>query len=237
MIALITGASRGIGRELVPELADRGVDVVFALSRNASRLQKLGEEMDAHKPMLQYIPLVFDLESPSADFQKLADRIADHANHLDILVNNAGYLPKSPFLELSESEWLRSYSVNLFGPVKLIRCLWPLLEKAHAAHVVNISSMGGVQGSVKFGGLSAYSSAKGALSILTECLAEEFKETTVNFNCLAFGAVRTEMLEEAFPGYDAPVDAHEMAAYVADFARQGHRFYRGKVLPVALSTP
>ncbi len=237
MIALVTGASRGIGRELITELADRGADMVLALSRNASKLQKIGEKMVQQKPMLHYIPLVFDLESPLADFQKLYQHIADHVSHLDILVNNAGYLAKSPFLELTEEKLLRSFSVNILGPFKLIQCLWPLLEKANAAHVLNISSMGGVQGTVKFSGLSAYSSAKGALSVLTECLAEEFKDSRVSFNGLALGSVRTEMLEEAFPGYDPPLDASEMASYIAGFAREGHRYYKGKVLPVALGTP
>ena len=104
-------------------------------------------------------------------------------------------------------------------------------------HVVTVSSMGGVQGSMKFPGLSAYSSSKGAVITLTELLAEEYKETGPSFNVLALGAVQTEMLEEAFPGYQAPVTALEMATYIKDFALTGHKLYNGKLLQVSNSTP
>ena len=85
--------------------------------------------------------------------------------------------------------------------------------------------------------MAAYSSSKGAVSILTELLAEEFKETGPFVNALALGAVQTEMLSEAFPGLDVPMDAKTMAAYIAQFALTGHRFYNGKVLPVSNTTP
>ncbi len=97
--------------------------------------------------------------------------------------------------------------------------------------------MGGVQGSAKFPGLAAYSSSKGALITLTELLAEEFKQTGPSFNVLALGAVQTEMLEEAFPGYKAPLTARQMAQYIIDFSLTGNTFYNGKVLEVSSSTP
>jgi 3-oxoacyl-[acyl-carrier protein] reductase len=111
------------------------------------------------------------------------------------------------------------------------------MKKAGSSHVVNISSMGGINGSVKFSGLSAYSAAKGGLGILTECLAEEYRDSGISFNCLALGSVQTEMLEEAFPGYRAPLTAHEMARFIVDFAINGHKFFNGKILPVSISTP
>jgi NAD(P)-dependent dehydrogenase (short-subunit alcohol dehydrogenase family) len=104
-------------------------------------------------------------------------------------------------------------------------------------HVVSISSMGGVQGSVKFPGLSAYSSSKGAIITLTELLAEEYKETGPSFNVLALGSVQTEMLEEAFPGFKAPLSATEMAQYIMDFSLTGNKFYNGKILQVSSTTP
>ena len=104
-------------------------------------------------------------------------------------------------------------------------------------HVVNIASMGGIQGSLKFSGLSAYSSTKGALITLTECLAEEYKNKNVSFNAIAFGAVQTEMLSEAFPNYKAPLTAAEAAKFVGDFAVNGQKYFNGKVLQMALSTP
>ena len=97
--------------------------------------------------------------------------------------------------------------------------------------------MGGIQGSSKFGGLAAYSSAKGAVITLSELLAEEYKEDQIAFNVLAIGAVQTEMLAEAFPEYKAPLSAQEMADYIYDFSLTGNKFYNGKVLQVSSSTP
>jgi NAD(P)-dependent dehydrogenase (short-subunit alcohol dehydrogenase family) len=97
--------------------------------------------------------------------------------------------------------------------------------------------MGGVNGSAKFPGLAAYSSSKGALGVLTELLAEEFKDEGPRTNALALGAVQTEMLAEAFPGYEAPVSAAQMANYIADFSLTAHQLYNGKVLPLSQSTP
>ena len=104
-------------------------------------------------------------------------------------------------------------------------------------HVVTISSMGGVQGSLKFPGLAAYSSSKGAVITLTELLAEEYKTNGPSFNVLALGAVQTEMLAEAFPGYQAPLSAFEMADYIFGFSLTGHQYYNGKLLQVSNSTP
>jgi NAD(P)-dependent dehydrogenase (short-subunit alcohol dehydrogenase family) len=97
--------------------------------------------------------------------------------------------------------------------------------------------MGGVQGSMKFAGLSAYSSSKGAVITLTELLAEEYKETGPSFNVLALGAVQTEMLEEAFPGYRASVSADQMANYIFDFSVNCNKLYNGKLMQVSSSTP
>jgi NAD(P)-dependent dehydrogenase (short-subunit alcohol dehydrogenase family) len=105
------------------------------------------------------------------------------------------------------------------------------------SHIVNISSMGGFQGSSKYKGLSYYSASKSALACLTECLANEFSEYGISVNCLALGSVKTEMLDKAFPGYKAPVDAKEMAEFISDFALTGHKFFNGKILPVAVTNP
>jgi len=105
------------------------------------------------------------------------------------------------------------------------------------SHIVNISSMGGFQGSAKYAGLSYYSASKAALACLTECLANEFKEYGISMNCLALGSVQTEMFEEAFPGYKAPVDVKQMAEFISGFALTGHKFFNGKILPVAVGNP
>jgi NAD(P)-dependent dehydrogenase (short-subunit alcohol dehydrogenase family) len=170
------------------------------------------------------------------DFQSdLLPFVSKYFDQVDILVNNAGALVLKPFAEISPEELERVYRVNVSSVFRLTQLMLP--KFSDDAHILNISSVGGVQGSVKFPGLTAYSSSKAALVGLTECLAEEFKETSMSFNCLALGAVQTEMLEEAFPGYEAPTSAKDMARYILDFSLTGPQFYNGKILTVSKSTP
>ena len=222
---VITGTSRGIGFELCRIFAERG-DRVYALSRNTRPLEEAG---------FNGVEVIsFDISSVG-DIQKFASDISEANISLDILINNAGQLINKPFDQTSWEDFQEVYAVNVFGLAELTRALIPFMNKS--AHVVTISSMGGVQGSSKFPGLAAYSSSKGAVITLSELLAEEYKETGPAFNVLALGAVQTEMLEEAFPGYQAPTTAVEMADYIANFAINGHKMYNGKILPVSNSTP
>ena len=154
---------------------------------------------------------------------------------MDVLINNAGKLINKPFTEISSEDFLEVYKVNVFGVAEITKLMIPFLQKG--SHVVTISSIGGIQGSLKFPGLAAYSSAKGAVITLSELLAEEYKEQQIAFNVLALGAVQTEMLEEAFPGYQAPLSAAEMADYIYNFSLTGNKFYNGKVLQVSSSNP
>ena len=230
---IVTGASRGIGFELVKKYANAGHEVI-ALSRNSDRLEQLKEACLQLYPKAQVHILPFDLAKDDISVQ-LMPFIESCFQHVDILINNAGALIAKPFTEISAEELERIYHVNVLSVFKLTQ---ELIHKfSNNAHIVNISSIGGVQGSVKFSGLSAYSSSKAALVALTECLAEEYKETDLAFNCLALGAVQTEMLEEAFPGYQAPTSAKDMAAYIFDFSLNGQNFHKGKVLNVSKSTP
>jgi len=221
---IITGTSRGIGLELVKLFAQAGHQVL-ALSRNAKPVLDLG--------LSNVHTFSFDLGNPT-DFEKVKEFLK-HWHVVDILINNAGKLVNKPFEEITADEFAAVYKVNVFGVAEITKTVLPQMGKN--GHVVTISSMGGVQGSVKFPGLSAYSSSKGAVITLTELWAEEFKDTGPNFNVLALGAVQTEMLEEAFPGYQAPVTAVEMATYIKDFALNGHKLYNGKLLQVSNSTP
>jgi NAD(P)-dependent dehydrogenase (short-subunit alcohol dehydrogenase family) len=221
---IITGTSRGIGFELVKLFAQEGHQVL-ALSRNAQPITDL-KLSNVHA-------FPFDLGNPS-DFDKV-DEFLKQWGSVDVLINNAGRLLNKPFLDITPEEFEAVYKVNVFGVAEMTKRVLPNMGKT--GHVVTISSMGGVQGSVKFPGLSAYSSSKGAVITLTELWAEEFKETGPSFNVLALGAVQTEMLEEAFPGYQAPVTALEMALYIKEFALTGHKMYNGKLLQVSNSTP
>ena len=222
---IVTGASRGIGFELIKLFADKG-HKVLALSRNVTTIKKLNHSN------IHYFSC--DLENGN-DLEQASEFIKSEWGKVDILINNAGKLLHKPFLEISKEEFEEVYRVNVFGLAETIKVALPHMSKD--GHVVTISSMGGVQGSVKFPGLSAYSSSKGAVITLTELLAEEYKESGPAFNVLALGAVQTEMLEEAFPGYQAPLTAMEMASYIFDFSLTGHKFYNGKLLQVSNSTP
>ncbi|MCX2838886.1 SDR family oxidoreductase [Salinimicrobium sp. MT39] len=222
---VITGTSRGIGLELVKILAQAG-HKVLALSRNQDAVKKLDLE-NVHF-------FEFDITSEE-DLQKASDFVKEQWGGVDILINNAGAIINKPFEEITSEEFESVYKVNVFGVAALTRKLLPLISKE--GHVVTVSSMGGVQGSMKFPGLSAYSSSKGAVITLTELLAEEYKESGPAFNVLALGAVQTEMLQEAFPGYKTPLQPAEMARYIADFSLTGNKFYNGKLLQVSSSTP
>ncbi|MGM0933456.1 MAG: SDR family NAD(P)-dependent oxidoreductase [Bacteroidota bacterium] len=222
---VITGTSRGIGFELVKLFAEAG-HKVLALSRNEKPVLDLKLE-NVHS-------LSCDI-SESSGLDKAGDYLKNNADSVDILINNAGALINKAFEDISLEEFEKIYKTNVMGVVGLTQKLLPFFHKN--SHVVNISTMGGVQGSVKFPGLSAYSSSKAAVITLTELLAEEFKETGPSFNVLALGAVQTEMLEEAFPGYKAPLSAKEMAQYIMDFSLTGNKYYNGKLLQVSNSTP
>ena len=231
---LITGASRGIGRETAFKLAVDYHYQVIALSRNKVQLQSLTEE--AMQAGGKIIPLTFDLQNE--DFSRVIELLQEHQmQSIDILINNAGFLVNKPFQEIKYTDLLRSFSVNVFSPYFLIQHLMPYLENGAPAHVVNISSMGGFQGASKFAGLSAYSSSKAALACITECLAEEFKKTNIRFNCLCLGAVQTDMFADAFPGAEAPVTASEMASFIARFSDEANLFMNGKIIPVASAAP
>ena len=222
---VITGTSRGIGFELAKQFAENGHQVL-ALSRNTKPLSAVN-----HKNITA---LSVDI-SNNDDLNKVTDFIKSTWEKVDVLINNAGKLINKPFTEISSEDFLEVYKVNVFGVAEITKLMIPFLQKG--SHVVTISSIGGIQGSLKFPGLAAYSSAKGAVITLSELLAEEYKEQQIAFNVLALGAVQTEMLEEAFPGYQAPISASEMADYIYNFSLTGNKFYNGKVLQVSSSNP
>jgi len=224
---LVTGTSRGIGLELVKQLSNNGHQVL-ALSRNATKLEKLASENR------QLSALQTDITT-EAGLDKVLDFVQEHWGSVDVLIHNAGALLHKPFKETTTDDFQKIYQVNVFAVAELTRRLDSFLT--NGAHVVAISSMGGIQGSMKFAGLAAYSSSKGAVITLMELLAEEYKEKGVSFNVLALGAVQTEMLKEAFPDYEAPISAAEMANYISEFALNGNKVYNGKVLQVSNSTP
>jgi short-subunit dehydrogenase len=234
MNVLITGCSRGIGYALAKEFVSRVRNIkLILISRSEVRLMQLKEECIQISKEAEILPLAFDLNDLSkGGFPELLENVP-----VDIVINNAGVLIKRNFQELNEKEMIQMIKTNLILPAILIQKIASVKRDTKPCHIVNIGSMAGFQGSVKFPGMSIYGASKAGLASLTESLAVEFKEKNIYVNCLAIGAVQTDMLEEAFPGYKAPVSAEQMASFIAEFAINGHQFFNGKVLPVAISTP
>ncbi len=221
---IITGTSRGIGLELALQFAQAGHQVL-ALSRNIPSVLMQHENITCFS---------VDLANEGSLVQ-VQEFLNTSWQHIDAVIHNAGSLLLKPFAETTQVDFENIYKVNVFGVANLTRICVPYLVKG--SHVVTISSMGGIQGSLKFAGLAAYSSSKGAVITLSELLAEEYKEKGISFNVLALGSVQTEMLEEAFPGYQAPIQADEMANYIYDFTLNGNKYFNGKVLQVSSTNP
>jgi NAD(P)-dependent dehydrogenase (short-subunit alcohol dehydrogenase family) len=234
MNIVITGASRGIGFEAARLFAENTGNKVFALSRNKEGLEKL--EADVNNVPFRGRIMVWPFDLMNGDIRKeLLPVIEGFIPSVDVLVNNAGLLVAKPFEQLSPEEFDMMFNANVKSAFLISQALLPLMRLG--SHIVNIGSMGGFQGSVKFSGLSLYSASKGALAILSECMAEELKDRNISVNCLALGSAQTEMLSQAFPGYKAPLSAADMARFIVEFATSGNRWCNGKVLPVSISTP
>lgn len=229
---IVTGSGKGIGFETVRQLSKIQGSRIIAISRNVEKLHELAR---TNNPLVsEIIPLSYDVVNGSIA-NNLIPLLKELNFKIDGLLNNAGALVNKPLEECSNDDFKKIFETNVEAPFRLIRDMLPFMNEG--AHIVNAGSMGGFQGSAKFPGLALYSASKGALAILSECLAEELKDRKISVNCLAFGAVQTEMLAAAFPGYKAPLSAKEMAVFVADFLVNGHKYFNGKVLPVSVSTP
>lgn len=225
---IVTGASRGIGYETARYLSSEN-HTVIATARSEDKLKKLAK--NSSKGTI--ITVSADLTVPE-DIKKLQDTTKEFSN-IDGIINNAGALHKGSFMETDIAVFKKLMDVNVYGIVRLVQAMKPKLN--NGSHILNISSMSGYLGSLKFGGLTAYGTAKAAVTGLSEVLSAEFSAEGIAVNCLCIGAVQTEMFEEAFPEFEAPVSPNEMGKYIGDFMLTGHQFYNGKVLPVALNDP
>jgi len=236
MVILLTGASRGIGAALAQKLTGSG-HTVLLVSRNRQAIQKIADTCNqlAGRTISHSIP--FDLTELSDLEKEFISMIGKHTGVVDALINNAGQMINKPFRQITLREARGLFEANFFAAAQLIRVILPMMTDSNLKHVINITSMGGFQGSAKFSGLSYYSASKAALGNLTECLAEELGEEGFRVNALAIGSVQTEMLAEAFPGYKAPLNPEQMAEFIQWFTLEGSRYFNGKILPVSISTP
>jgi NAD(P)-dependent dehydrogenase (short-subunit alcohol dehydrogenase family) len=230
MNIIITGAGKGIGYELVKTLCKHKQNHVLAISRKMSELKDLVNDCHRQMPEAKVTPYEFDLNQ--FDFYPfIAQRIEALIHRVDIIIHNAGKLVNKPFQQTEQADFDDVFNINVKAPFFFTQAILPLMNKG--GHIVMVGSMGGVQGTKKFPGLSAYASAKGALTILSEILAIELAENGIHVNCLALGSAQTKMFEKAFPGMKASMTAQQMAGFIADFAVSGHKFFNGKVIQVA----
>lgn len=228
---LLTGAGKGIGLAVTQHFIQHSFHHVIAISRNISALENWKKGLSSEKQAQLHLFSV-DLTS---DFSQFIHHLKEQFPSIDILINNAGLLINKPFQDIQQEELFSVFQTNVFAPFRLIQQCVPMMPTQ--SHILNIGSMGGFQGSSKFPGLAAYSSSKGALSVLTECLAEELKTAGISVNCLALGSVQTEMLATAFPNFQSPTNTTEMAEFICHFAENGNRWFNGKNIPVSISVP
>lgn len=222
---VVTGANKGIGFEVTQYLLEHNYNVV-AISKSDDNLRQLKSK----RLKLFKFDLCADL-----DFKNLTSYLTDQHIQVQALLNNAGILINKLFLEQTIDDWRQTFETNLFAGTMLIKALHPFLSPK--SHIVNISSMGGFQGASKFKGLSSYSASKGALAILTEVLALEFQNDAISVNALCLGAVQTDMLAQAFPGYQTELTANKIAPFITEFLLKGHEIMNGKIIPISMSNP
>lgn len=223
---LITGATSGIGKQLCKLYVKKGWEV-WGLGRSQEKLDKLKKELNQIQ-LIKSDLKEFDIKS----FKKQTKEL----KKLNLLINNAGYLKKQSLTELDINDFIDTYKVNVFSVHQIIQAVLTKLKKSKNASIINIGSAGGVTNTLKFQGMSAYSSSKGALSIYSECIATELRTEGINVNCLALGAVDTKMLNQAFPDTNYKVEAKKMASYVYSFSQES-KIINGQTLIIANNNP
>jgi 3-oxoacyl-[acyl-carrier protein] reductase len=226
---VVSGAGGGIGFALVQYFLKEDCNVV-AITRNKIKFNELNTQFGKALQIIQ-------VDFLHADYQEILATEITKIKQIDVLVNNAGLLINKPFEYFTTSEILEMVQVNYLGAIELTKACLPLLRNSQYAHVVNVSTMGAVQGSMKFAGLSIYASTKAAICTFTEVMAEEYKNKGIHFNCLALGSVETSMFKEAFPGQKASAGVAMIASYIVDFALNKRDVFNGKILQVASDTP
>lgn len=195
-VAVVTGAGRGIGAATARLLAADGVRVVLA-SRTEPELRATADAIAGAGGRALVVPT--DLASEAA-VVALLERTLAHFGDLDVLVNNGATFRAAPVEALTAADWDAVMAVNARGTFLASReALRRFRALGHGGAIVNVASLGGLRGTQKFKGFTAYTVSKFAVVGLTECLAVEGRELGVRVNCVAPGAVDTRMLREAAP--------------------------------------
>ncbi len=226
MKVVITGVSRGIGNALLRKFLSEGHTVVGTTRHINENLKAFCDE-NLHL-------YESDLSSPE-ECKRFYEFVKEKLGKVNVLIHNAGLLINAAFVDMHSEDLDKMYQVNFKIPYISTQTLLALIPKNEYNHVVLISSRGGVQGSQKFPGLSGYSAMKGAVSILAECISEEFP--WLSCNAYALGAVKTEMLEEAFPNYSVDVTPEQMADFIYQSSLNQGGVVSGQVFSFSKTNP
>ena len=211
--AVVTGASRGIGRAIALRLAEAGAEVAL-WARDGAALQRVADEVTAVGG--RALPMVCDV-TDSAAVDSTAEAVRRAMAPVTVLVNNAGAVLRKPTQTISDGEWRRMIAVNLDGTFHVTRAFLPDLIRA-GGRVINISSIAGREGTAM---LAAYCAAKHAVIGFTRALAEELRTAKVSVNAICPGSVDTVMLREGMPGASpdmSPDDIARTALFLAHTA-------------------
>ncbi|MBI2891226.1 MAG: glucose 1-dehydrogenase [Nitrospirae bacterium] len=188
--AIVTGASRGLGRAICVALAEAGANVVAA-ARSEEGLQETGQA--AATPGREFLPVRADV-SKAADCVALVAKAWERFGRIDVLVNNAGILLEKPFLQIGEDEWSEVIETNLGACYRLCRGVGAHMVKAGSGSIINISSIWSEMGVNR---MASYCASKGAIVSLTKALAVEWARFGVRVNAISPGYFATGMSDEA----------------------------------------
>jgi NAD(P)-dependent dehydrogenase (short-subunit alcohol dehydrogenase family) len=193
--ALVTGASRGIGRAIAQAYARAGAKV-FICGRNESSLASALDEM---RQAGDVAGLAGDIGSP-ADVNRIARAAIDHCGAIDVLVNNASILgPREPIASYSPAAWDDVLRINLTGIFLITRAILPSMQARRSGSIINVTSGVGRRGKARWG---AYAVSKGGVEVFTQVLAEEVGDSKIRVNSVNPAATRTEMRAKAYPQED-----------------------------------
>ncbi len=222
-VAVVTGASSGIGQRTAELLADRGARVVIA-ARSEAKLREIAASRDMH--------VVAGDVSDSAFIERLFAETESKFGPCDVLVNNAGMIDPAPLLDTTPERWDRMFAVNVHSIYLACRRALPSMIQRRSGTIVNVASISGVIGPEKFPGWVSYCASKGAVISLTEALAVEIKEHGVRVNSVSPGSVDTKMWAEASGGAPAEMTADEVAEAILFLASERSRPMNGQDLHV-----
>jgi len=201
-VAIVTGASRGIGRAIAETLSAEGMKVVLA-ARSRDKLESLAKSL----PNESHVQIV-DLREPDSANQVVASTIEKFGS-LDLLVNNAGATKRGDFLALTDEEWTDGFALKFYAAMRLSRAAWPHLQ-ASKGGIINIIGIGGRMGSAEF---AIGGAVNAALMNLTKALAERDIRDGVRVNAINPGSIATERLQTRLRDYakEKDIDLEEAA--------------------------